>query len=74
MVDIMIAVDAIHFLRDCQCPVLIFSDDDDLVPVAVAAGAWTPTVRFHWLRRRRVGMGMNDALLGRIGISFGSVS
>lgn len=72
MVDNMIALDALYFARDHRLPVLLFSDDDDLVPTAIVAGTIVDSVRFHWLRRRNVGSGINDALIRRAGITFGS--
>jgi len=74
MVDNIIAVDAQYFARDRGLPVVVFSDDDDLVPAALAAGSIAGSVRFHWLRRRKVGSGLNDVLLRRAGITFGSTS
>ncbi len=71
MVDNMITVDALHFVRDCDFPVLLFSDDDDLVPAALAAKPASAS-RIHWLRRRKAGSGMNDALLRRAGVTLGS--
>jgi hypothetical protein len=74
MVDNIIAVDAQYFACDRRLPVVVFSDDDDLVPAALAAGSTAGSIRFHWLRRRKVGSGMNDALLRRAGITLGSTS
>ena len=74
MVDNIIAVDAQFFARDRGLPVVVFSDDDDLVPAALAARSTAGLLRFHWLRRRKLDSGMNDALLRRAGITFGSTS
>ena len=55
MVDTMMVVDAIHYARDEAVPTLLFSDDEDLLPAALAVSAMAPGVPFHWLRRRKVG-------------------
>jgi hypothetical protein len=73
MVDNLIAVDAQYLSRDRNLPIVVFSDDDDLVPAALAASSMAAALRLHWLRRRKVGSGMNDALLRRAGITFGSI-
>jgi hypothetical protein len=74
MVDSMVAVDARHFARDLESQVIVYSDDDDLVPGLLSATAHTHPVRMHWLRHRKVGSGMNDHLLRRAGITIGSTS
>lgn len=74
MVDSMIVVDAIHYCRDEGLPVMLFSDDEDLLPAALAAASMAPRTPFHWLRRRDVGSALNDALLKRAKISIGSAS
>jgi hypothetical protein len=55
MVDNIIAVDAQYFARDRSLPVVIFSDDDDLVPAALATSSMAAALHFHWLRRRKAG-------------------
>jgi hypothetical protein len=70
MVDILIAIDAIYFARDCGHAVVIFSDDDDLVPAALAASSMVRPLHFHWLRRRTAGSAMNDVLLQRAGVTI----
>jgi hypothetical protein len=74
MVDTMIVVDAIHFCRDEGLPIMLFSDDDDLLPAALGAASMAPKVQFHWLRRRPVGSALNDAMLTRAMVSLGSAS
>lgn len=74
MVDSMIIVDAIHYCRDEGLPIMLFSDDEDLLPAALAAASMAPQAPFHWLRRRDVGSALNDALLKRAKISIGSAS
>lgn len=70
MVDCMIAVDALEFARQPLFSVLLASDDDDLVPAALAAAA-TRARSLVWLRKRREGQGVNDRLLTRAGVQFG---
>ncbi len=72
MVDAMLGLDALHFARDQSLPVLIVSDDDDLVPAALSARSLSTSCRVHWLRRRRPDSALNDSLLGRAGVTFGS--
>jgi len=68
MVDTMIAVDAIHFADGRSGPLLIVSDDDDIVPPALAARArWEPVVLF---RRRGPGQGLNDGTCESQGVSL----
>lgn len=74
MVDTMIAIDVMHFARDLMSPVVVFSDDDDLVPAFLAAQAAAGRTRVHWLRRRKVGSGMNDTLVRKAGVTLGSTS
>lgn len=74
MVDAMIVVDAIHYARDEGAPVMVFSDDEDLLPAALATASMAPLTPFHWLRRRGIGSALNDVLLKRAKISVGSVS
>jgi hypothetical protein len=70
MVDCMIAVDAVEFARQPLSPVLLASDDDDLVPAALAAAAGRSGA-LVWLRMRREGWGLNDRLLAQAGVQFG---
>jgi hypothetical protein len=74
MVDTMMVVDAIHYARDEAVPTLLFSDDEDLLPAALAVSAMAPGVPFHWLRRRKVGSALNDGLLKRAKVTIGSVA
>lgn len=74
MVDNMLAVDVRHFGRDIGAQVMVYSDDDDLVPGLLSTTAHDHPVRVHWLRQRKVGSGMNDHLLRRAGITIASTS
>ena len=73
MVDAMLGLDALYFARDHSLPVLIVSDDDDLVPAALSVCSLSQAYRVHWLRRRRPDSGLNDRLLRRAGVSLGSL-
>jgi hypothetical protein len=73
MVDTMMVADAIHYTRDESLPIVLFSDDDDLLPGALASSVMAPRVPFHWLRRRKVGSALNDAVLKRARVTIGSV-
>ena len=70
MVDTMMTVDALHFANRVGTVVFV-TDDDDFVPVAVAV-AMTPRPRANliWLRRREIGEGLNDAVLGRCDLTL----
>lgn len=66
MVDVLLAVDAMHFAEEGGARVLIVSDDDDLVPCALAVAARAET-QLLLLRRRPCGDGLNDEALQRNG-------
>jgi hypothetical protein len=74
MVDSMVAIDVRHFARNAGAQIIVYSDDDDLVPGLLSATTYDHTVRVHWLRHRKVGSGMNDHLLRRAGITVASTS
>jgi len=58
MVDTLIVADLITIVRDFDCPVLVLSDDEDMLPGIVAVrGA---KGRVCVLRNRPVGVAMND--------------
>jgi hypothetical protein len=69
MVDGLLTVDAIHLAQESVAPLLIVSDDDDMVPCAVAVSRLVkgPLVL---LRRRRPGDGLNDEILGTLGVQL----
>lgn len=70
MVDGMIMVDALHY-SDSRCDsLMIFSDDDDLVPAAVTA-AMNRSRGVRWIRVREDGRGLNDSLCKQSRIAFG---
>lgn len=72
MVDHLLALDAVFFAASQALPVILFSDDDDFVPAALAVPTMARDCRLHWLRRRTPGEGLNDASVGRAGVTFGS--
>ena len=67
MVDTLLTVDAVHLVR--FGPVLIGSDDDDLVPAALHCAATEPQSTTI-LRRRTQGAGLNDHCLTAVGAAF----
>jgi hypothetical protein len=72
MVDCMIAVDALHFARLEDSAIVIVSDDDDLVPAVIGAAILTE-YPVCWVRKRPVGVGLNDALLTSLNVRLGSL-
>lgn len=72
MVDCLIAVDAIQLADQYPCGVLIVSDDDDLVPCALAIRG-SSTAPCHLIRIRDAGRGLNDELLKKRGVSLGAL-
>jgi hypothetical protein len=73
MVDTMLCIDALYYTQGCGLPVLVVSDDDDLVPAALASRALSSGARFHWMRRRQINSGLNDRLLRRAGVTFACI-
>jgi NYN domain len=71
MVDCMMALDAVHIANNCRDPLVIWTDDDDLVPAVVSVAA-VRGVCYLW-RRRPAGSGINDQLLRRTGASISKV-
>lgn len=59
MVDGMIGFDAVYALGDNAIRVGVVTDDDDIVPAALAANAIDRSM-FAWLRRRAPSSGLND--------------
>ncbi|HEV7591272.1 MAG TPA: hypothetical protein VGO40_24380 [Longimicrobium sp.] len=72
MVDCMIAVDAMYFVRSEDAPLIIVSDDDDLVPAVIGIRGCT-TQPVFLVRKRPQGEGLNDSLLAELAIGFGSL-
>jgi hypothetical protein len=62
MVDTMICVDLIYFMRHVKTAVIVASDDDDLVP-ALAVAREDSAHPLYLLRHRDPGTGVNDDLL-----------
>jgi hypothetical protein len=67
MVDTLITVDALHLSKENN--IAIVTDDDDLVPGAIAVSA-SGNGPIYLVRRRMEGKGRNDRLCVRIGIIF----
>jgi len=69
MVDTMICVDAVFVSRETDCPVVVMSDDDDMVPGLV----YSATIRkgAFCSRRRAAGEGANDELVSKVGVVLG---
>ncbi len=72
MVDCLLSVDAIQLASQYPCGVLIVSDDDDLVPCALAIRG-SSTAPCHLIRIRAAGRGLNDNLLQKNGVSLGTL-
>lgn len=71
MVDTMLAVDAIHALKDRAVHVVLMTDDDDLVPAAMLAHGDLSAARpLHWIRKRAAGRGLNDKVLVGLHVNF----
>ena len=62
MVDGMLACDALYAATQARIRVGIVADDDDLLPSALSSHVRHPQA-VVWMRRRRVGSGLNDAAL-----------
>jgi hypothetical protein len=68
MVDCMLALDAMHMATHTADPVIVWTDDDDLVPAAISVAAARGSC--HVWRRRQRGSGLNDHLLEGSGVNF----
>lgn len=72
MVDTMMAVDALHYVESDAQLVAIVSDDDDLVPPALAAVS-KRRAYVHLVRRRCAGHGINDVTCMRFGVTISTL-
>lgn len=70
LVDGMLTVDSIELAKQDHTPILIASDDDDFVPVAIVTQmpAARKTRVYVFRREKAVGDGPNDELLERLSI------
>lgn len=74
MVDSMLVVDALHFAEAEGQALIMASDDDDFVPVALATSTDAPgSITLLWLRLRNPGDGINDGLLRRNSVVLGKM-
>lgn len=62
MVDGMLACDALYAATHPRTRVGIVADDDDLLPSALSSHVRHPQA-VVWMRRRKVGTGLNDPAL-----------
>lgn len=70
MVDTLLSVDAQYFAREQRLSILIASDDDDLVPVALAARSLDNPPLVCLARKRLVGQALNDSALTHSGVKL----
>lgn len=68
MVDTMIAVDLMHLTQSSDCPIILCSDDDDLVPSLLYAAHTKRPCALSRARPR--GAALNDAALTKNKIEF----
>lgn len=68
MVDTLIVSDLITLTSQFNCPVLLLSDDDDMVPGLVAARAAKRNVTL--VRKRAMGEGMNDHVISSLNLQL----
>jgi hypothetical protein len=71
MVDCMLALDASFLANSTEDPIVVWTDDDDLVPAAVSVAAARGIC--HLWRSRDRGAGLNDRLLERWGVVVSKV-
>lgn len=67
MVDGMIGADAIFMAIEGMTHIGVVTDDDDVIPATLTAYARRPEVLI-WMRRRKIGSGMNDDALSTLGL------
>lgn len=72
MVDELIAVDTVHIADFNDNHIVIASDDDDMVPIVIAACHLSKS-RVFLYRHRQDGAALNDVALGSIGASIRKV-
>jgi hypothetical protein len=63
MVDSMMTIDLLHLSAQSDCPLIIYSDDDDFIPSALHAATYYRPPAL--LRSRQSGIGLNDHLVHR---------
>lgn len=68
MVDTLIVSDLIILTHKFNCPVLLLSEDDDMIPGLVAARAARRNVTL--IRNRAFGDGMNDHIVSLLSLQF----
>jgi hypothetical protein len=68
MVDTLIAVDISHMAEISDCPLIVLSDDEDIVPPILNAAARGS--KTYLIRKRLEGEGLNDASLSETGVHF----
>lgn len=69
MVDTMLAVDLIYYARTTRHPLIVASDDDDVVPAALSAST-NPCGGIWMLRHRDPHRGVNDMHLSDCGVKL----
>lgn len=67
MVDTLLTVDALHLATETYEGIFLLSDDDDIVPCAVALGV-SRSKLCTLVRLRPPGVGLNDDMLCRSGV------
>lgn len=74
MVDTLISVDMTYCALQLECPLILLSDDEDMVPAALLSGHLLSGHRSRrpvcLSRDRACGLGANDLLLSGAGIQF----
>lgn len=68
MVDTLIVSDLITFCSNFDCPVILLSEDDDMIPGIVASRSARRNMAL--LRNRPLGAGMNDHVVGSLNIQI----
>lgn len=68
MVDTLIVADLITLTSRFRCPVLVLSEDDDMIPGLVASRYAKRDVTL--IRNRRIGDGMNDHVISSLGVQI----
>jgi hypothetical protein len=68
MVDTLIVADLITLTHEFECPVLLLSEDDDMIPGLVAARSAKRNLTL--VRNRSLGEGMNDHVVGSLNLQI----